>query len=137
MLLDRNQRLQRGRRRGVLMAVALAILATVAALSLGTVRRLAVNFRVDRGHEWRAQAAWLADAGIGRAAALLRANPNYRGETWPIAADELPHGEPGEVQITVSPADSPGRWTVQVAAVYPAHPLHRAAVRKTIEVANP
>lgn len=119
-------------RRGALMVVALAILAVVTMLALAAVRSLAVAARAQRQQAWRAQALWLAEAGVERAAARLRGEPNYRGETWPVAAAELSGADVGEVRIEVQPAATEGRWRLNVSATFPADPQHKATVTKTV-----
>lgn len=119
-------------RRGALMVVALAILAVVTALALTAVRSLAVAARAQRQQAWHAQAVWLAEAGVERAAARLHSEPNYRGELWPVSAAELSGADAGEVQIEVQPAEMEGRWRLNVSATFPIDPQHKATVTKTV-----
>lgn len=134
---NHRQRRRRGKasaRRGALMVVALAILAVVTTLALSAVRSLAVAARAQRQQAWRAQAVWLAEAGIERAAARLRSEPDYRGETWPVSAAELSGADAGQVQIEVQSAATEGRWRLSVSATFPTDPLHKATVTKTVYI---
>lgn len=109
------------RRRGATLVLVLVTLG-VALLLCGGLLQLALRQRrlVERQHR-EAQAAWLVEAGIERAAARLAADPAYEGETWTIPAEQLPTGEPAEVRIAVLPSvDGAEQRTIEVAADFPA-----------------
>lgn len=76
-------------RRGAVLAAVLICLAVcsaiiVALLSAGVRQRRQVELE-----QRRAQATWLAEAGIERAVARLAANPTYAGEDWQLSRDQL------------------------------------------------
>jgi hypothetical protein len=81
----------------------------------------------------RAQAQWLAESGVQRAAARLRAAADYRGETWEIPADLLGSGHPAAVTIEVrTTAGDPSRRELHVVSRYPADGTRAATCERTI-----
>src|SRR5215831_15693223 len=53
----------------------------------------------------RLAAEWLAEGAIDRAAAKLRDNKDYTGETWTISADELGGQDAAAIEIHVARVD--------------------------------
>jgi hypothetical protein len=82
--------------------------------------------------EWRCQADWLVEAGLERAAARLKADPSYDGETWLIPAEAM-GSRSAEVVITTLPIEDgeaePIR--VRVRADYPADGFAEDRVRRS------
>jgi hypothetical protein len=69
----------------------------------------------------RLQTDWLAESGCDRAAAQLRANPDYAGETWSIAPADMGGSDSGGVIIQVEPVDNqPKSRLIRVEALFPA-----------------
>jgi hypothetical protein len=121
-------------RPGIVLIVVLAVLA-VATLTFVSVARLALAQRQQARVEWwKLQADWLAEAGLERAAATLKLNPAYQGETWKLAPDDLGGPEGGAVVITVEPAPRPDRRTIRAEAVDPDDPIDRARHAKEIVI---
>lgn len=107
-------------RRGVVLIAALVCLALIAALGGTLLRWAAMEHTLLRSQAQASQARWLAEAGAQRAAAQLARDANYKGETWNIAAADLPSGEAARVGIAVSAADGEGgRRSIEVDAEYP------------------
>ena len=65
------------------------------------------------------QTELLLDAGIDRAAYRLGQNPDYRGETWQLAADSITGTAAGQVTIHATRAAATKPWQVTVLAEYP------------------
>jgi Tfp pilus assembly protein PilX len=129
----RNRR--RRSRGGFAMPFALACL-VVAALITGTVyQSINLQRQAQRAGERAVQAEWLAESGLERAAARLRASPEYAGETWRIAEDEETGFLGGVVVITVAPSGSAEARQVAVEARYPDDPLQSARRDRTALVA--
>jgi hypothetical protein len=84
------------------------------------VRQLRSERRQLDLEERKAQLAWLAQAGLERAAYRLFSEPDYKGETWTIAAEWVSSRHPADVQITVGPLPGkPGARRVTVVALEP------------------
>ena len=84
------------------------------------------------------QAEWLAESGLERARARLAAKPDYRGETWEIAADALDAYAPGVVRITVAtPRDHADQRQINVQAEYPKGIEDRARHSRRVVVPAP
>jgi hypothetical protein len=97
-------------------------------LALARARR-----RQVRQDERRLQAAWLAEAGVERAAARLARSADYEGETWAVPGADLGGPRGAAVTIAVGPvAGRPGRRAVDVRADYPAGEDDRA--RRSLRV---
>jgi type II secretory pathway component PulK len=113
------------------MAMVALLVVTLVAGAL--VQTLLAAHRQSHRYADELQAQWLAEAGLARAAARLRADANYQGEVWsaPLAAatatlDEGSPAETGTVTITVAPDTK--RITVE--AVYPNDESRRVLVRR-------
>ena len=105
-------------RRGAVALTVIVLLILIGILCGALVRGAAAGREQLRQEERRAQADWLAEAGLERAAAKLAGAGDYRGETWRVPAAELGGSWEGVVQIRVE-ADG-GRHRVRAEATYPA-----------------
>jgi Tfp pilus assembly protein PilX len=109
------------------MAMVALLVVTLVAGAL--VRSLIAAHRQSRQYADELQAQWLAEAGLARAAARLRADANYQGEVWtvPLGAngDNTNAAESGQVTIAVAAATQ--RITVE--AIYPTDEHRRVLVR--------
>ena len=92
------------RRKGAVLLVALACLALVAVVAMVVVKTQMQLKKQAELQEFQTQAEWLAESGIERGVAQLRASHKYRGEVWKISADELQERGAGEVTIEVVPS---------------------------------
>lgn len=125
-------------RRGAVLVVAL-ICVMLATAILGSVLQITLSCRRQVRQQARAvQSAWLAEAGVERAAAQLRVDPAYTGETWNIPAEQLGGPDGGAVTITVAEksADS-GPQIITVRADYPSGQTLRVRTTKQIEIILP
>lgn len=121
--------------------VAAMICLLLATVLLGSVLKMAMTGRKQvRREQWRLQAAWLAEAGLERAASRLQAGADYQGETWNIAATDLDGQHTGRVVIKVEASEgSATTRLVTVEAFYPsgsvtfAKKTLKASVRKRLE----
>jgi hypothetical protein len=131
---------ERGRRRGVVMIVAVVVLVIGVALLTSFVALLVTGrASLDAEHQ-RLQARWLAESAIDRAAARLAADPKYSGERWTISAEQLAANEGGAADIRVEAVpDRPNARRVVVQADYPDHPTYRCRATReaTVELRNP
>ena len=121
------------RRRGVVLLVSIVCLAIAAVVFLSLVRvSITEKHRVDT-EAWQLQAAWLAESGLERAVARLRADPAYQGETWSLSARDLgtQHGAAVRIQVENVP-DHPQTRAVRVEADYPDQPQRRGRYSKQV-----
>jgi type II secretory pathway component PulK len=120
-------------RRGAALMAALVCMLVASVLAGSVLRAVVRDQRQSRERLRRTQAAWLAEAGVERAAAQLRARGDYDGETWRVPPAELGGSDSGLVEIRVeNVADRSAQRRVHVQADYPDRPLHRARCGKTI-----
>jgi hypothetical protein len=92
------------RRRGAVLIVLLAVFAVTIGLAGVWTRRIVADHRQQRRAAQRVQASWLAEAGVRRAAAQVIANPDYQGEEWSIAAEELGQSYAAVVILRIEPS---------------------------------
>ncbi|MCE9546154.1 MAG: hypothetical protein K8T25_11620 [Planctomycetia bacterium] len=123
------------RRRGVALVIVLLLLAVISMI-LATVLTLSALDRRAAARHWpTAEAYWLAESGLERAAARLARDPTYRGETWQPTAAELgaPDNE-ATVEIHVAPQGAAGRYTVHIQADCPRDAARRARIEKNVTI---
>jgi Tfp pilus assembly protein PilX len=126
-------------RGGAVLIVALICLLLVTVLAASLTRTVLLQREQVLRDEWRLQAAWLAEAGIDRAAARLSDAADYEGEEWrPELRDA---GSPlGRVRITVAREEADGGISlarINVTADVPADTTDRARVQRTTTVRTP
>ena len=111
------------RRRGAALVLAMVVLLVVSLVSAALVQSQLSAHRQSRRYADELQAHWLAEAGLARAAARLRADATYAGETWPAPVTD---GLAASVTIVV---DS-NQKKITVQAVYPADEHRRVLVSR-------
>lgn len=120
--------------RGAILIMVLVALALLAALGGTLLRWASMEHKLLRSQAEAGQARWLAEAGVERAAARLAHDLKYAGETWDIAAADLPAGAAARVRIVVKPlAGHADRSSIVVDVEYPlesdvASRVHKEAV---------
>jgi len=115
----------------VLLVVATALFGLWAQSAVGNHRQL--EYR-----QWKLQAIRLAEAGVGRAAARIAADPTYTSETWMIPATELKRKQGAEVRIRVVPNESGDqRVRIEATADFPAEAVRRVRHTKQIDISLP
>lgn len=77
-----SEKLRPRDRRGVVTVMVLVVLILLGGLLTQLVRRVVTEHRQTRRELHHCQAVQLAEAGLLRAGAQLRNDPNYTGETW-------------------------------------------------------
>jgi Tfp pilus assembly protein PilV len=119
--------------RGFVLIMFLVCLAVAAALIAGTAKIAISSHRATQNASCSAQARWLAESGVERAAASLAIDAEYKGETWNIPASEIGGPDAGVVRIKVLPvADQPTRRTIEVEADFPDDPVYCSRQTKEI-----
>lgn len=124
------------RRRGAALVVLIAAFAVIVGLAGVWSRRIVAEQRQLRRIADQTQTAWLAEAGVRRAAALLLADATFTGEEWSISPEELGQPAGAAVQIAVEPADDGDAVRITATARYPAD-APRARATKTITFSRP
>jgi Tfp pilus assembly protein PilX len=120
------------------MVLALVCLVVVMLIGASLLQVIVAEQRQLQQAQYALQAFWLADSAVARATARLAAAPDYTGETWQVAADEL-HGRwPGVVVIRVERiGDATPRAQIVVEGQYPPDPLHRVVQHREHIVSLP
>ena len=110
----------------VIVCVAVTGVMLVSIAKIAAARR-----QVMQTELWRAQATWLAESGLERAAWRLAADADYTGETWTLSADQLSGTDAAVVRIEVEAVpQQPNRRLVRIQVDYPDHPQHRSRQSK-------
>ncbi len=121
--------------RGFILFGVLICLVIAGAMVLGWFRDLASQRRQQRLVEQKAQTKWLAEAGIERAAAKLRSDRRYTGETWHVPAADLNGHDDAQITLHVGAAvGQPNRRTLEATADFPSDELRRTRITKKIDL---
>ncbi len=124
---------RRPNRRAAVMIIILVCFIVAAAMFVMLGRQAVAERRASETQLWTAQAQWIAEAAVERAAARLVADAKYTGETWAIPAAEMDGKQSGKASIHVeNVAARPDSRLVRVEADYPDDPVHRARWTKEI-----
>ena len=122
-------------RRGAVVVVAMIALLLVSMIGVSLVRLALAQQRQVQREQVRLQAEWLAEAGLERAAARLRRDPEYTGEEWQIEAGALKGRRGGLVRIAVEPDETETAGArVRVIATFPTDTEHRAQVTRSLRI---
>lgn len=132
----RRSRLQ-SHRRGAVLIVLLAVFAVTIGLAGVWTRRIVSEHRRLHRVGQQVQARWIAEAGVRRAVARLAADPQFDGEEWGIAADELGQNYSAAVILRVEPSDgAPGNFRITAEARCPKQDP-RVRITKTVTYSPP
>ena len=144
----RNRHSQK--RRGAILVLAIVCVAITMSIMALLVRFAFMHHGAQKSQHRAAQANWLVESAIDRAAARLAIDPSYTGETWKIPAEDFfvskqasgqasaaaPPGKAALVRIAVKPVAARAEArTIHVAADYPDDPQYRARRSKQIAIA--
>jgi len=126
------------RRRAVAALIVLLAIA-IAVVVFGSLLKTArIAHRAGTDEAAQAQAEWLIESAIERAARKLADDPGYRGETWNLSAKQLGLPEKGLVVITVETSDDQSNErAVHIRADYPNHPHDRYRRSRQLTIAIP
>ena len=114
----------RHRRSGMVMVAALVCLLVVTTLICNMLQGTLRARRQLHAERDRRQTELLLEAGAGRAAIRLAADPAFRGEIWNLPAEAIVGRGEGRVTTEVSPSadgepSTEPSWQVRVVAEYP------------------
>jgi type II secretory pathway component PulK len=107
------------------MAMVALLVVTLVAAAL--VRSLIATHRQSHRYADVLQSQWLAEAGLARATAKLRADAAYAGEVWQasVAPPHSDEANAGQVTITVDPSSK----KITIEAIYPQDEHRRVLAR--------
>jgi hypothetical protein len=122
-------------RRASVLIIVLVCFVIASAMFLMLARQAVAERRAAEAQSWTAQARWIAEAAVERAAAKLKADRKYPGETWSIPAAEIGDKHGAKATIRVEPvAGRPNSRLLRIVADYPDDPVHRARSAKQITI---
>jgi Tfp pilus assembly protein PilX len=125
----------RHNRRGAVLAAALVEFVVASSILFGVLHGVVDHQRQIIVDRQQLQTQWLAQAGLDRAVAQLRAANSYRGETWQVPAEELDGAAAAKVQITLETvADHPDDLRLTVQANYPDNSIHSCQQTRTATI---
>ena len=128
-----RSRHQNRQRRGAVLILTLVCLALATIIGGVLLRWVVMEHKLLATRANESQARWLVEAGIERAAARLASNAEYAGEIWSVAAEELPAGFAGRVNLHIDEVEGePRQRTIAVEAKYPVEAGTAVRVRKQI-----
>jgi type II secretory pathway pseudopilin PulG len=99
------------------------------------IRSLLMEMRQSRQAAIELQSHWLAEAAVARAAVRLKANPEYKGESWKVEfslAASNSDDRSGVADIRVERGDEGQPTRVSVEAKYPDDPRRRARTERVL-----
>ena len=132
-----HARLQQ-RRSGMILAMVLVALLVVMLFGAALVNMFLAQRQLVRHNQQQQQAFWLAESALHRAAHRFASEPEYRGETWQVTADDLDgtHGGVAVVRVEAVNEAKPGHRIV-VDASYPSGALKKIVQHRELFVAQP
>ena len=111
-------------RRGVIIIGVMVVITIAMMMLVSWLRTTGVERRQVAKLQHRAQAAWLAESGVERAAARLAASADYAGETWKPELTKSERASTAQVVIRVTAvAGHPDRKLVSAQATLGSDPL--------------
>ena len=118
-------------RRGAALIAAIVTLAIVASLALTMIRSTLIARANRQTAADRLQAAWLAEAGVERAAARAADDEEYSGETWEVPPEAL-GGRAAKVEIEITKKEE--TRIIRATATFPKEGTKRARWEKEVEM---
>ncbi len=131
--MNRRRRDRHPARRGAVLIMTLVCLALATIIGGVLLRWVVMEHKLLASQAHESQARWLAEAGLERAAARLQSDAEYAGESWQIAASEMPSGHAARVELRIEAVEGePRRRSIVAEAAYPTDAADPARVRKRI-----
>lgn len=126
---------RRSRPRGAALLVAMVCVAITSIVFISLLRLSIAQEDAIQTDARELQASWLAESAVDRAAARLRADHAYRGETWNPPAQLLSGANDAAIEINIQTV--PGRpelRRIDVRVDYPAQAEFRSRQSKTVTI---
>jgi len=124
----------------LITVIFLIVLLLVSLTMASLVRAMLTQRELVRAGSIRLQADWLAQSALNRAAARLKTEPAWSGETWNIAAEELRQTNAAAITIEVRNDESRStRRQVRVTVLSPPEGPPRVRLQRTyaVDLPNP
>ena len=122
-------------RRGMALLVAMVCVAITAVVFVALLRLALAQEEAVRADAQELQASWLAESAVDRAAAKLRADDGYQGETWNLPAQLLAGVDDAAVEIKIEVVPQrPEIRRIDVRVDYPAQTEFRARQSKSVMI---
>jgi Tfp pilus assembly protein PilX len=126
-----SQTLRRSSRQGVTMIIVVVCLIVAGMLLVSLLRTALLHDRQLTYEQYRAQAGWIAEAGLERASRRLALASDYAGETWNIEPGRFGGADGALVVIRIAREETrPSRRKVVVEAVFPVEGPHQARLTR-------
>ena len=90
---------------GFVLAFVLICLTVVTIALAAMIGRMSQGHRQIKQRQRQVQAQWLAESAIDRAAARLRRDPSYQGETWQLSPADLGDRWSAQISIQIEPPE--------------------------------
>ena len=122
--------------RGAILLIAMVCVAITSIVSISLLRVAIAQEDAIQTDARQLQAIWLAESALDRAAARLRADHAYQGETWNLPAQLLSGVDDALIEIKIQTV--PGRAEVRRIGVqvdYPAQADFRSRQSKSVTIA--
>src|SRR4051812_35361454 len=104
-------------------------------MTAAIIRSLVTGMRQSRQSQVELQTQWIAEAAAARAAAQLRADHQYAGETWRTEITPGREDAIGVAEIHVQPLENDSnKRRVAIDVRYPDHPWRRVAISRSYEI---
>lgn len=129
---------QERKRRGAILIYAMVAMLIATMIGGALVKTALARRQLARREQLRMQAEWLAESALNRAAAKLKTDADYAGETWNIPKTDLDGEHDAVVTIrVVKDSNNSNRRKVTATATWPATGEQRAQVTRTIPIDIP
>jgi type II secretory pathway component PulK len=131
-------RISRTGRNGATLVAVLVCLIVITALGAALLRTIVRRHRQMRQQQTQLQAIWLAQSALDRAVVQLHASPDYTGETWRVAAEQIGGDKTGAATIRIEAVEGQSaQRRVLIEAIYPDDPQYRVRETKELIVTLP
>ena len=127
--------LRRSGRRGAVLLVAIVCVAITSVVFISLLRLAIAQEDAIQTDARQLQASWLAESAVDRAAAKLRDDDAYQGETWNPAAQLLSGRDDAAIEIKIQTIpDRPEFRRINVQVDYPAQAEFRSRQSKSVTI---
>jgi len=121
--------------RGAVLLIAMVCVAIASLVSISLLRLALAQEDAIRTDTRQLQASWLAESAVDRAAARLRADDAYQGETWILPAQLLFDAGDAAIDIKIlAVAGRPQLRRIEVQVDYPANAEFRSRQSKSVMI---